>query len=62
MLDMATVFNNLPVMNPAIIAKAFNWAYDDDPNMNKFFIKQGYQTIEDAVAGAIQPLPIDTPL
>jgi HK97 family phage portal protein len=59
MKDMATVFNNLPVMNPAIIAKAFNWAYDEDPNMNKFFIKQGYQTIEDAVAGAIQPL-IDT--
>ena len=61
MLDMATVFMNLPVMNPGIIAKAFNWDYDDDPNMNKFFIKQGYQSIEDALSGAIQPLPIDTP-
>ena len=61
MKDMATVFSQLPVMNPGIIAKAFNWDYSDDPNMDKFFIKQGYQSIEDALAGAIQPLPIDTP-
>jgi HK97 family phage portal protein len=61
MLDMATVFMNLPVMNPGIIAKAFNWDIKDDPNMDKFFIKQGYQSIEDALSGAIQPLPIETP-
>lgn len=60
MLDMATVFMNLPVMNPAIIAKAFNWPMDEDDNLNKFFIKQGYQTVEDALAAAIQPLPIET--
>jgi HK97 family phage portal protein len=61
MKDMAIVFSSLPVMNPGIIAKAFNWDYDnDDPNMDKYFIKQGYQTVEDAIAGAIQPLPIDT--
>lgn len=60
MKDMATVFSTLPVMNPAIIAKAFNWNYNDDPGMDKFFIKQGYQTIEDAISGAIQPLPINT--
>jgi HK97 family phage portal protein len=58
MKDMATAFSLSPVMNPGIIAKAFNWPYDaKDPNMDKFFIKQGYQTIEDAAAGAIQPLP-----
>lgn len=62
MKDMATVFGMLPVMNPGIIAKAFNWDYDNtDPAMDKYFIKQGYMTVEDAIAGAIQPLPIDTP-
>jgi len=60
MKDMATVFSSLPVMNPAIIAKAFNWEYPDD--LDKYFIKQGYETIEDALSGAIQPLPVDTPL
>ena len=60
MQDMATVFSNLPVMNPGIIAKAFNWSYDeDDPGMNKFFIKQGYQTLEDAI-NSIAPLPVET--
>ena len=59
MKDMATVMSQLPVMNPAIIAKAFNWDYDaDDPNMDQFFIKQGYQTIQDAMA-SIAPLPIE---
>lgn len=62
MKDMANVFSTLPVMNPLIIAKAFNWSYDEnDPNMDKFFIKQGYQTIEDVVIGAISPLPVVTP-
>lgn len=62
MKDMATAFSLSPIMNPGIIAKAFNWPYDaEDPNMGKFFIKQGYQTIEDAAAVAIQPLP-ETPL
>lgn len=60
MKDMATVFNQLPVMNPAIIAKAFNWG-NVGKEMDKYFIKQGYQTVEDAIAGAIQPLPVDTP-
>jgi HK97 family phage portal protein len=61
MKDMATVFSSLPLMNPAVIAKAFNWDYDDDDaNMDRYFIKQGYQTIEDAMAAAIQPLPIET--
>jgi hypothetical protein len=29
--------------------------------MGKFFIKQGYETLEDAVTQAIQPLPVETP-
>ena len=57
--EMAAIFGQLPVMNPAIIAKAFNWDTDDVPD--QFFIKQGYQTVEDAMAGAVQPLPIETP-
>ncbi len=58
MKDMATVYSTLPTMNPHIIAKAFGWDATDVPD--KWFIKQGYQTIEDALMGAIQPLPVDT--
>lgn len=56
MKDMATVFSTLPIMNPKIIAKAFNWEWDaDEEGMDKFFIKQGYQPIDEALMG-IQPL------
>lgn len=56
--DMANIYSSLPVMNPKIIAEAFGW--DTDDVEDKWFIKQGYSTIEDALAGAIDPLPIDT--
>jgi HK97 family phage portal protein len=61
--DMALIYGTLPIMNPAVIAKAFSMDYDsDDPNMDKWFIKQGYQTVDDAIAGmgGVPPLPIDT--
>ncbi len=62
MKDMAAVFSQLPIMNPGIIAKAFNWTYDaKDENMNKFFIKAGYTDLETALSGPIAPLPIDIP-
>lgn len=58
MKDMATVYSTNPIMNPFIIAQAFGW--DTTGVENKWFIKQGYQTIDDAMLGAIQPLPVDT--
>jgi HK97 family phage portal protein len=58
MQDMATVMSLVPVMNPFIVAQAFNW--DTTGVENKWFIKQGYQTIEEAIAGPIQLLPVDT--
>lgn len=58
MKDMATVYSNNPIMNPFIVAQAFGW---DTSNVeNKWFIKSGYQTIEDAMVGAVQPLPMVT--
>lgn len=60
MKDMATVFSTVPIMNPFVTAQAFNW--DTTGVENKWFIKQGYQTIEDAIAGmSIEPLPVPTP-
>lgn len=58
MKDLATVLSTSPVMNPFIVAQAFGW--DTTGIENKWFVKVGYQTIEDAVSGAIQPLPVDT--
>lgn len=58
MKDMATVYSTLPTMNPFIIAQAFGQDTTGVPN--RLFVKQGYQTIEDAMMGAIQPLPVDT--
>lgn len=60
MKDMATVYSTNPIMNPFIIAQAFGW--DTSGVENKWFVKQGYQTIEDAMLGAVQPLPVDTAL
>lgn len=54
--DMATVYSQLPVMNPAVIAKAFGW--DTDDIQDEWFIKNGYVPI--AQAGGIEPLPIET--
>ena len=60
MKDMAQVYSQLPVMNPVIIAKAFGW--DTTGVEDKWFMKNGYQTIEDAIAGMSAPdIPIDTP-
>ena len=59
MKDMATVMSTSPIMNPFVVAQAFNW--DTNGVENKWFIKQGYQTVDDAMLGAVQPLPIDTP-
>lgn len=56
--DMATVLSTSPVMNPFIVAQAFGW--DTTGIENKWFVKQGYQTIDDVIAGAIQPLPVET--
>lgn len=58
MKDMANVLNTNPIMNPFVVAQAFGW--DTTGVENKWFIKNGYQTIEDAMMGAIQPLPVDT--
>lgn len=58
MKDMANVFSTNPTMNPYIIAEAFGWDTTNIPN--EWFVKSGYQTLTDAMAGAIQPLPVDT--
>jgi HK97 family phage portal protein len=54
--DMAAVYSQLPVMNPAVIGKAFGW--DTDDIKDEWFIKTGYVPIDQA--GGIEPLPIDT--
>lgn len=58
MKDMADVYSRLPIMNPHLIAQAFGW--NTDTVADKWFIKSGYQTVDDAIAGAVQPLPVDT--
>lgn len=58
--DMANIYGSLPIMNPRVIAEAFGWGTDDVED--KWFIKQGYTSIEDAIngMGGIEPLPQDT--
>ncbi len=60
MKDMAAVFGTLPFTNPYIMAKMFNWDTTDVPN--KWFIKNGYTTIEDAIngMGGIEPIKQET--
>ena len=58
MKDMASVLSTSPVMNPRFVAEAFGW--DTTNIQDAWFVKQGYQTIEDAMMGAVQPLPVDT--
>ncbi len=58
MKDMMAVYAGLPVMNPVIIGKAFGW--DTTGMEDKWFIKNGYQTVEDALAGMITDVPQET--
>lgn len=50
MKQLAEVFSSLPIMNPNLILEAFNYGKSEDPLMNQYYIKSGYQAIED-VAG-----------
>jgi len=54
MLQMAKIFSDLPIMIPNLIMNEFGFGKMDDPMMDKVYIKQGYQPIED--------LSIDLPL
>jgi len=59
--DMASIYGQLPFTNLGVVAKAFNIDVDQsDPILKQWFIKNGYTTIEDAMAGPVDPLPIDT--
>lgn len=55
MKEMATIFSQLPIMNPNLILEAFNYGKSTDPLMDKYYIKSGYQPIEDI--GMIPDLP-----
>jgi hypothetical protein len=55
MKDMATIFSSLPIMNPNLILEAFNYGKSDDPLMNKYYIKSGYQPIDEV--GGLTDLP-----
>ena len=50
MKSMADVFSSLPIMNPNLILDAFNYGKSEDPAMDKYYIKSGYQLIDDVAA------------
>lgn len=54
MKQMAQIFRDLPVMIPNLIMNEFGFGKMDDPLMDKVYIKQGYQPLEDMT---IEPLP-----
>lgn len=44
---MAKIYSSLPIMQPNMILEAFNYGKLDDPLMDKYYIKSGYQPIDD---------------
>lgn len=55
---MADTFAALPIMIPNNIMEAFKYGKQPDPNMDKVYVKQGYQLLEDLNIQA-EPLPND---
>ena len=56
MKAMADIFSTLPIMQPNMILEAFNYGKSDDPLMDAFYIKTGYEPIENMLP--VQDLPI----
>ncbi len=57
MKRMADIFAGLPIMIPNQIMKAFGYDEDPNPDMNKVYVKTGYQLLEDiASVPDIQPV------
>jgi len=46
---LAEIFSSLPIMIPNMIMEAFNYGKLDDQNMDKVYIKQGYQALDDLI-------------
>jgi len=56
---MAEVWAALPIMNPNVINEAFGNGKSEDPLMDKWYIKAGYNAIDDLAT--VDPLPQITP-
>ncbi len=56
MKAMAETFAALPIMCPNLILEAFNYSKSPDPKMDEYYIKTGYQSIDDVAA--VQDIPI----
>lgn len=44
---LADTFNSMPVFKPNDLLEAFKYGRSDDSNMDKYYIKSGYTTIDD---------------
>lgn len=44
--ELATIFSSLPIMQPNMILEAFKYGKSDDPLMDKYYVKTGYEPIE----------------
>lgn len=55
--EMAAVYSTLPIMHPNFISEKFGMGDSEDPEMNKFYIKSGWQPIDDMAIDDPEPLP-----
>ena len=57
--QLADIFSTLPVMQPNMILEAFKYGKSTDPLMDKFYIKSGYDMLENLQAVPDLPLSND---